>query len=100
MIGIKMLSIKTINYSHRQYKQMYSFYLFLAVLGRGCCTGFSGCSEGLPSSCGAWASHCGDFSCYRAQAPGAWASVVVAHGLSSCSSQALEHRLRSCDTRA
>ena len=27
MIGIKMLSIKTINYSHRQYRQMYSFYL-------------------------------------------------------------------------
>ena len=28
------------------------------------------------------------------------ASVVVAHGLSSCSSQALEHRLRSCGAQA
>ena len=25
-----------------------------------------------------------------------WASVVVAHGLSSCGSRALEHRLSSC----
>ena len=41
MIGIKMLSIKTINYSHRQYKQMYSFYLRLAVLSLCCCMGFS-----------------------------------------------------------
>ena len=28
------------------------------------------------------------------------ASVVVAHGLSSCGSQALERRLRSCGARA
>ena len=38
-------------------------------------------SGGLLSSCGAWASHCGDFSCGGAQAVGAWASVVVASGL-------------------
>ena len=31
--------------------------------------------------CGARASHCGGFSCCGAQAVGAWASVVVAHGL-------------------
>ena len=36
------------------------------------------------SSCGAWASHCGGFSCCGAQALGARASVIVAHGL-SCS---------------
>ena len=35
------------------------------------------------------------FSCCGAQALGAWASVVVACGLSSCGSQALEHRLSS-----
>ena len=29
-----------------------------------------------------------------------WASVVVEHGLRSCSSQALEHRLSSCGTWA
>ena len=36
----------------------------------------------------------------RAQALGAWASVVVAHGLSSCGSWALDHRLSSCGARA
>ena len=40
------------------------------------------------SSCGARASHCSGFSCCRAQALGAWASVVVACRLSSCGSQA------------
>ena len=31
---------------------------------------------------------------------GAWAPVIVARGLSNCSSQALEHRLGSCAARA
>ena len=31
---------------------------------------------------------------------GAWASVVVACGLSSCASRALERRLSSCGARA
>ena len=35
--------------------------------------------------CGGWASHCGGFSCCRAQALGRQASVAVAYGL-SCSS--------------
>ena len=39
--------------------------------------------------CGAHASHCSGFSS-AAQAVGARASVVAAHGLSSCGSQALE----------
>ena len=34
--------------------------------------------------CGAWASHCGGFSCCRAWALGMQASVVVAHRF-SCS---------------
>ena len=42
--------------------------------------GFSLWQAGLSSGCGAWASHCGGFSCYRARA--------------------LEHRLSSCGTRA
>ena len=50
--------------------------------------------------CGVWASHCGGFSCCGARVLGAQASVVVAHGLSSCGSQALEHRLSSCGARA
>ena len=55
---------------------------------------------GATLCCGAWASNCGGFSCCRARALGTWASVVVAHGLSSCGSQALEHRLSSCGARA
>ena len=63
--------------------------------------------------CNAWASHCSGFSCCGTQAPGTWASVVAAQGLSSCSVQvvglqgfsncglkALEHRLSSCGTWA
>ena len=50
--------------------------------------------------CGAWASHCGGFSCCGARALGAQASVVAARGLSSCGSQALECRLSSCGARA
>ena len=42
----------------------------------------------------------GGFSCRGAQALGTWASVVVAHGFSSCGSWALEHRLSSCGARA
>ena len=51
-------------------------------------------------SCSVRTSHCGGFSCCRAQALGTWASVVAAHGLRSCGSQALEHRLCSCGSRA
>ena len=61
------------------------YYLFLVALG------------GL--RCGARASHCGGFSCCGARALGSWASVVVARGLSSYSSRALEHRLGSCGAR-
>ena len=58
-------------------------YLFLAVLGLCCCAGaFSSCGkQGATLRCGVQASHCGGFSCCRARALGAWASVVVAHGL-------------------
>ena len=48
---------------------------------------------GATLPCGARASHCGDFSC-GARALGMQAPPVVAHGLSSCSSRALERRLR------
>ena len=58
--------------------------LSLVVASRGCsslrCTGF----------------HCGGFSCCGAQALGVRASVVAAHGLGSCASRALEHRLSYC----
>ena len=55
---------------------------------------------GATLRCGARASHWGGFSCCRAWDLGAWASVVVAHGLSSCGSRALERRLSSCGAQA
>ena len=55
---------------------------------------------GATLHCGAQASHCSGFSC-RAQTLGAWASAVAAHGLSSCSSWALECMgFCSCGTQA
>ena len=72
-------------------------YLFLAVLGLCCCArAFSSCGKGGATlRCSARASHCGGFSCCRALALGMQASVVVARGLSSYGSRALEHRLSS-----
>ena len=55
---------------------------------------------GATLRCGVQASHCGGFSCRGAWALGTWASVVVAHGFSSCGSRALECRLSSCGTWA
>jgi len=55
----------------------------------------------LFSSCGVQSFHCdgfsycGGFSSVERRLWGMWASVV-ARGLSSCSSRALEHRLSSC----
>ena len=51
---------------------------------------FSSCSKGMPSSCGAQASHFSSFS---------W-SMGSGHGLSSFSSLAVESRLSSCGTGA
>ena len=66
----------------------------MVVLGLRCCVwAFSSWDEWV--HCGAQASHCGGFSCCGAWALGAWASVVVARGLSSCGSRPLEHRLSS-----
>ena len=76
-------------------------FLFLAALGLRCCArALSSCGElGATLRCSAWASHCGGFSCCGARALGAWASVVVARGLSSCGLQAPERRLSSCGAR-
>ena len=56
------------------YIYLFYFYSFLAALGL---------------HRGAWASHCGGFSCCGARALGARASVVVCVGFSSCGSRAL-----------
>ena len=65
------------------------FILFLAALGLCCCArAFSSWQwVGATLRCGALAL-------------GAWASVVMAHGLSSCGLWALERRLSSCGTQA
>jgi len=59
----------------------------------------SGEELGLLPGCGVWASPCRGFSCCRAQALGGQASVVVAHVLSRCDSQALEYRLNGGGTQ-
>ena len=51
-------------------------------------------------SSGVCASHRGGFSCCGARTLGTRASVVVARGLSSCGSWALERRLSSWGARA
>ena len=80
----------------------FKFYLLLAALGLCCCTGaFSSWGErGLLFAADARASHCGGFSCCGARALGAQASIVVAHGLSSCGSWALARRLSCCGAQA
>ena len=77
-------------------------YLFLAVLGlRSCMWAFLQLQRaGATLCCGERASHCGGFSCCKARALGAQASVVVARRLSSCGTWALERRLSSCGARA
>ena len=58
---------------------------------------FCSCGDwGLLSSCGAWASHCGGFSCCGSWALERFSFSVAVCGLNSCTSQALEHRLNSC----
>ena len=67
------------------FKISLSFCKFIfAVLGLCCCVwAFSSCSKpGKLSTCSAQASHYSGFSCCRARALGAWASLAEALGLS------------------
>ena len=58
------------------------------------------CSEQGPLlRCSVQAPHCGGLSHCGTRALGAQASAVVARGLSSCGSWALERSLSSCGTR-
>ena len=83
-----------------------SYFFFLIAIFCFCFFGCAGSSllcvgflylrpTGATVCWGAWVSHCGGFSCCRAQAIGAWASVVVARGLKSAGSVVVAHRL-SC----
>ena len=81
--------------------ELWLFFFFGCVGSLLLCTGFLQLWwVGATPHCGVRASYCGGFSCCGARALGARASVVVAHGLSSCGSRALEHRLSSCGTLA
>ena len=70
-------------------------WVFVAVCGLSLVA-----ASGATLCRGTQASYCGGFPCCGAQALGTRASVVVAHGLSSCGSQVLEHRLSSCGKQA
>ena len=86
-------------------RQIFFNYLFIYLFIFGCIgssqlrAGFLQLWRAGATPCGVRASHCGGLSCCEAQALGARASVVVARGLSSCGSRALEHRLSSCGAR-
>ena len=84
------------------FKFIYLFNFIIGCVGSSpLCTGFLQLRRaGATLRCGARASHCSGLSRRGARAPGAWASVVVARGLSSCGSRALECRLSSCGARA
>ena len=72
-------------------------FFFLCIGSSLLCAGFLQLRRaGATLRCYAPAPHCGGFSCCRAQALGAQASVVVARGLSSCGLWALERRFSSC----
>ena len=77
-------------------------YLVLAVLGLPCCTGFSLVSESRGySRVAVIGLHIAVASLVvERRLSGVWASVAVAHGLSSCSPRALELRLNSCGSQA
>ena len=86
-----------------RFSLFFNKFIYLFVFIFGCvgslllCVGFLQLrGVGATLLCGAWTCHCCGFSCCRAQALGMRASVVVAHGLSSCGSWALELRLSSC----
>ena len=82
---------------------LFLFYLFFGCVGSSLLhAGFLQLQRvGATLPCGAWASHCGGFSCCRARALGTQASVVAACGLSSCSTRALERTgFSSCCTWA
>ena len=100
--------------------EMFIFPLILSyfascILGFVCFSFYFGCigssllrigflyllPAGTPLHCSALASHCSGFSCCRAQALGAQASVVAACRLSSCGTRALELvGFSSCGARA
>ena len=76
-------------------------YLFLAALGLHHFASFSLIvARGATLCCEEQASHSVASLVAELGLEGLRASVIVAHGLSICSSQTLDHRLNSCDSGA
>ena len=100
------LKLKVICYSMKVTKRLlllfFTLYLFLAVLGLWSCWDSSLAMES--GDCYLVVAGCIFTAVSSLLAEhglqGTLASVVTAPGLSSCSSQALEHRLSTCGTRA
>ena len=88
--GVEFSDIRS---RHFQEVANWFYYNFLKkfILGSSLlCRLFSSCGEqGLVSSCGVWASHCGGFSC-------CWAQAIGCKAFNTCGSWALEHRFYSC----
>ena len=81
---------------------LFIYLCILAVLGLRCCVGFSrvAASKGYSLVATHGLLIVVASLVWGAQALDKQASVVAAHGLRSCSSQALEHRFSSCGTWA
>ena len=77
-------------------------YLLLTVVGRYCCPSFTPVAESwdyyLAIVC--WLLIVVSSLVVEHWLLGAGASVAVRHGFRSCDSQALEHKLNDCGTRA
>ena len=97
--------------NERIYKKLITFlkiykFIYLFINFWLCWVFVAACGPSLVAASGGYSllqcatSHCSGFSCCGARALGTWASVVVAHGLSSCGLWALERRLSSCGTQA
>ena len=86
-------------FNNNSFLKKFIYFWLCWVFTAACWLSLVAASRGY-SSLRCTASYCGGFSCCGAWALGAWASVVAAHRLSSCSSRALERRLSSCGTRA
>ena len=85
MTAFPLVHLDPVSFSSFFFLKLISLFYFWLHWVFVAAQSFSSCSErGLLLSCGAWASHCGGFSCCRAQALGTQTSVVAVCWL-SCS---------------
>ena len=96
-INTLFLFLKIIQYVFCFFINLFIYlFIFVCVGSSLLCVGFLQLFRaGATLHCGARASHCGGFSCFRARDLGARASVVLARGLWSAGSVVVVHGL-SC----